>query len=524
MTTDEKNQGSDLLFDHPAPKPKNIWYFATNQLNLMYMLAAGLIMPPKAFGKKYYEDCLNFIPGWIPFFAGAVPKKLVEMGLKETQVLRPVVVAMNLSLLKGSARGISTNGKIRDILLPDELTDAHDVICIPAPLPTAFIESISFLSREDKTSCEKDAREYGNVPLDTFKRGIDKRLSGKPGFIGGWNQQKHFSDHSNVSMDTFLAVGGITAMLLNFGNMSNLATLACQTAFDGPSVANTSLWEDSVIQGLEEWISTGAAQTSGNGLNSLYWEVLNQIILAGMDPDTHAAYEDEILNLLSRRKDASDLESREMLSNLVTDLSALIQFGEKNATELFTSHTGEFERALILFFLRDRCADLIEFNHPLLTERDYLAAALLFSAREKWIGLPLSLRDQPGLDHAVSFRMAAMAHRLLKTGIDLGPLPPRCKPLRELLLPEGAKGWNRNQADAALSLARDMNWDCISTRIRLGKGEYALTVESGGITIVLPGEVRAVETDVDIAKFFALMAEKRVIEIKSESKARKILI
>ena len=35
----------------PAPPPL-VWHLPTNQLNLMYMLAAGLVTGPKGFGRK----------------------------------------------------------------------------------------------------------------------------------------------------------------------------------------------------------------------------------------------------------------------------------------------------------------------------------------------------------------------------------------------------------------------------------------------------------------------------------------
>ena len=79
------------------------------------------------------------------------------------------------------------------------------------------------------------------------------------------------------------------------------------------------------------------------------------------------------------------------------------------------------------------------------------------------------------------------------------------------------------QADAALCLTRDMKWPCISTRIRIGRGEYTFTVDAGGINIYFPGEIRAVDTEIEKEKFFKLMADKRFIDQKTEKKARKFL-
>ena len=43
----------------------------TNHLNLLYMLAAGLLLPKSGFGEKYYRDTLEVCPGWLPLFTPA---------------------------------------------------------------------------------------------------------------------------------------------------------------------------------------------------------------------------------------------------------------------------------------------------------------------------------------------------------------------------------------------------------------------------------------------------------------------
>jgi hypothetical protein len=176
---------------------------------------------------------------------------------------------------------------------------------------------------------------------------------------------------------------------------------------------------------------------------------------------------------------------------------------------------------MTLFFLRDKCSDLLAFKHPLLTEADYLAAAVLFAAREGWLGLPLPLRNIPGLQAAISHRMAAMAQRIAKTDLDLGPPPIRPVPLRELFLP-GQKGWNNAQKEAALILAREYKWSCVQTRVSLGKGDYRLVVDGGGVHILLAGEAKAVVTEVDREQFFAALAQTPISE-KLDRKVRDLL-
>jgi len=520
MQTDKEKQPNESILRIQTPKRQGTWYFVTNQLNLMYMLAAGMLMPPNGFGKKHYNDTLNVVPGWIPLFAGTIPRCVLDDVVKESANLRSVVIALDLSSIEGSARAVSMNGKISDIEMPEDLTALHSMIFVPAPLPTVFIESIFFSSKEDKTTCEQDAKDYANVPLGQFKRSIKKRLFGHVGRVD-WPNHEKFSGKLNVSMDSFLASGGIMAMLLNCGNMGDFATLACKTAFDGVSGDDNSILDGTVVQGLDYWRRYATGPTSGTMSNNLYWGVLNQIVQLDMEMGSQLTFKEAVLNFLKKFKEKSDAKYHEALSELLSDLRALDQFGAKNTTDLLKSHPREVRRAFILFFLRDRCADLIDFSHPLLTERDYIAAAMLFAAREKWIGLPLRLRDHTGLDQAVSYRMAAMAHQVMKTGLNIGPPPPRCLPLRELLAP-GPKGWTKLQANGALSLARDMKLPCIKTRVRIGRGEYTLTVDAGGINIYFPGEIKAVETEIEKEKLFKMLEDKRFIDKKHDKKVRKL--
>ena len=95
-----------------------LWRLVTNQRNLLYMLAAGLVMPPQGFGKKYYLDTLSHYPGWIPLFADAVPKAAIEHSISERKNLIPCIVTVNLDLSCGKVMGIARDGSAREINFP----------------------------------------------------------------------------------------------------------------------------------------------------------------------------------------------------------------------------------------------------------------------------------------------------------------------------------------------------------------------------------------------------------------------
>ncbi len=89
----------------PAHKAQKQWRLVTNHQNLLYMLAAGLVMPPKGFGRKYYLDTLAAFPGWIPLFPNDVPKAAVAHSVSERSHLMPCVATVALDALRGKARG-----------------------------------------------------------------------------------------------------------------------------------------------------------------------------------------------------------------------------------------------------------------------------------------------------------------------------------------------------------------------------------------------------------------------------------
>ena len=91
----------DLFGPLPAPRkgarrarseverePLRSAFLVTNHPNLMYMLAAGLLLPPAGFGARYYRDTLASFPGWIPLFAGRIPAAALRQSTGEASHLK----------------------------------------------------------------------------------------------------------------------------------------------------------------------------------------------------------------------------------------------------------------------------------------------------------------------------------------------------------------------------------------------------------------------------------------------------
>ncbi len=512
-------QDTMLFREIEAPQKKSNslkWRLVTNQRNLLYMLAAGMVMSPKGFGAKHYLDTLSSFPGWIPLFADNVPQAAIDLSVSEKSHLIPCVATIDVKSLSGGIKVIDGDGQSRDVRFPDELNGNEVALFVPAPLPITWVESIVFRSKEDKLSCEVDARDFGNVPLLDFKREIDARLFAKAN-KSPWHPAELTLPERDSALDKSFAAGGIMAMLLRMGNLGDLGMRACQLGFDPAFTEGLSV-SDPMVRDLGAWLETGSIGTSNDLLPKLFWGAVDSVTASRSAGDITSP-RDAVLGYLETAGEDLDEKMKQALSKLTIDLRKLVGFANSTITELFERHPKPFSRVMALFFLREKCSELVEFRHPLLTEADYLGAAILFAARDGWLGLPLDFRNVDGLQSAVCHRMVAIAHRMNGSGIDLGKPPARPMPLRELFMPE-AKEWTAKQREAALLLARESKWvKCIQTRITLGKGEYHMVIDGSGIQIMLPGDVKAVVTEVNSEQFFSLFSGA-TISLKAEKKTR----
>jgi hypothetical protein len=497
---------------------KRKWRLVTNHLNLMYMSAAGMVMPPKSFGEKYYKDSLQAIPGWIPLFAGAVPKDLIDLAISEGKHLKPCVATVNLDSLKGTLRSVSLNGTMRTIKFPDEIDGSEACLLVPAPLPFDWVDSILLRSLEHKQSLIKDAAEYSNVKLTDTKREVDAKV------LAGSNikiplKQDDGLPENDRSMEYAIAAGGIMAMLFQFANLGEAGLQACRLAFDGeePTAGTVS---DPIIKALYQWRDKAGIPVEGDLLPRLFWGSVNKIAEARYSAVPQNPM-DTVLGFLDASKSMMEEKQQAGMTKLADDLRAIRGFGDKNLSEMLNRHTRLFSKVMALFYMRQKSMELVELQHPSITENEYIAAGMLFGARDGWIGLPAELRDHPGLSSAVSHRMAAMAHRISGTDIDLGAPPLRCIPLREAFA-SGARGWSAKQREAAAQLSREYKWNITNTKISLGKGDYRLVVDGGGAHIIISGEVKAVASDLDTKEFFQRLSKVRVSG-KIEKKIRMML-
>lgn len=515
--------------DTPASSAKapGAGLLATNHLNLMYMLAAGLVMPPAGFGDKYYRDSLGCFPGWIPLFFGKVPREAIESATREAAHLKPVLVEIDLSRLSGRVMAIGEDGAV-ERRFPDGFDGTERGVLVPAPLPTSRIESIVFPSVGDRQACERDARDFGNVTLEPFKRRASKPLFAKAPNLRWPPPGEGPAVRPAVPLERPLAAGGVMAMLLLFGNLGERAVRACGDAFDPADDPARPFDGYPILAGLATWVRRGAApppmppppEADRTTLQrvfqaTLFWEAVERLVRWREDGCAGSA-ESVLLDHLAEASASLDPRVQAGIRKLHDTLESLTGLGDATASELFERHDTPFGRAMTLFFLRRAGVDLFDYRSDRLGEPDWLAAAILFGVRDGWLSLPLRIRAHPGLPAAVSHRMAEMSHRIAGTGLDLGEPPTRVRPLRELF--GAGTVWRAGEQSAALELSRAEKWDCVRTRINLGPGEYRLTVKGGSTVIELPGEPR-ISPDIDSERFFDYLASAR-LDSGTEAKVR----
>jgi hypothetical protein len=513
-----------------SPKKPHHWQLVTNHQNMLYILAAGMVMGPAGFRGKHYSDPLSIYPGWIPLFSPGkeIPVNYLNQATSERKHLLPCIASFDLSTLTGSAQMWLRNGKMKSIDLPYvKRKNKNDIaIFVRAPLPTTLLWSIKFRTDEDMQAFKSAANVVSNVDL------ISQRVE---------TEESLFSAGPKVPFETPLdakvnndhlpafgqAVGGMLAMLYHTANRSNPGLAAFRLATRGARGKDSDLIQENsrlseILSELPNWMD-GSEISEQADIPKLFWGVIQALVVAQKQEHPKRSI-DVVLEYLGEQLDQLlEKKKRQRLEKLIADLRSIHGFGGGTNTDLLERHTWPFSRSLLLFCLRENCTELMKFSHKLLDDGDasYLLAGILFGVRDGWLQLPKELRN-PELSAYVAFRMAEVEHCKQDDKLDIAE-PSRPKPLRELFTSPSGK-LNRKTMDAAVELARKCNWnDCIQTRITLvDRDDLPESFKRKDFEVVIPGEVKT-STEVDEVKFLHRLGQWPPIAIQVESEVRKKL-
>ena len=509
-------------------KPARIWHLVTNHQNMLYMLAAGMVMGPAGFRGKHYSDPLSVYPGWIPLFRDKrkISADVLNHATSERKHLLPCIASFDLSDLSGPVRMLSRDGGMRDVASVAARKRKDDIaILVRAPLPPTLLLSVNFCSSEDRQAFESAANDVSNVDLFPYRVEIAEALFSSDTEVAWPAEQPQellIEDDGDPYPAFGQALGGMLAMLYHTGNRSDLGLAAFRLVTGAARDKDNDLVQiNPILTELPNWMDGGEISEQADTRARLFWGVIQSLVTAQARErpqtpiDVALAYLENQLDLLQ------EMEFRPRLERLISDMRSSLGLGGGTITELLERHKGSLSRPLLLFCLREHCTDLLEFSHPLLNDAEYILAGILFGVRDSWLQLPKELRNQD-LSAYVSFRMADAEHR--KQGENLAISPPlRPKPLRELFTSPSGE-WSSMKRDVAVELASKCNWtDCFQTRITLAESDLPESFERKGLQVVLPGKVKTVTEEVDVTKFLHRLGQWPPIAPQIESETRKNL-
>lgn len=535
-----------MLKKRSTPKTLQPWYLVTNHLNLLYMLAAGLVMEPSWFRGKHYVDSLGAIPGWVPLFRDAIPTKAFEEAIRERRHLRPCLVSFDLSGISCPVQVLSRKGKIRDAEFPNIRLGKEGVgILFRAPLLLTLVSRICFQSDEDQQIFETAARDISNVDLTSYRLAIEKSLFHNtteiawPPIQTATARQKKPKDESETKTGLPLdlipgvqtdvapqledrrisaqALGGLLAMLYHCANRSELGVNVFQLITGSPKSTISTSVEDPILAELPNWLNGNGVSERSSTPAKLYWGVINALVAAQEGNHSSQPVDVALEYLAAQAEQLEDDKSKSRLERLITDMQSLLGLGGGTITELFEHHKGSLSRPLLLFCLREHCKDLLEFSHPLLSDAEHLLAGILFGVRDGWLRLPCEMRNQ-ALSEYIMYRMACCAHQNQKSELIL-PETPCPQPLRALF-PRNTESWRGSQINAAIEIAKVSKWrDCIDTVIASTDGSPLTEPKQENGSFIFSGEATStIEVRHDV--FLKHLGEWPPIDANLESKIR----
>lgn len=499
------------------------WYLVTNQQNMLYMLAGGLVTGPSGFQGNHYADSLSFNPGWAPLFKDRVPTDALKQAVSERKHLRPCIASFDLRNFSGQLRLLARDGATRNATSPTEKKSTDVAILIRTPLPLSLMSSIIFSSEEDKRDFEIAAGDVANVDLSCHSVDVSQSLftetatttwppvlmqkglswsSDGPGEEQGANGEI-LKDDDRPALGQ--AVGGVLAMLYHAANRSDFGVAVYRWATDIESDPNRQLIKsETILEELPHWIRYGRISDSADQPSKLYWGAV-QALVADQQHEPSLGPLEVVLDYLGKELEQSSEERvRRQLERLIADMRGCVGLGNSTVRELFERHPRPLSRSLLLYCLRRDGVELLQFSHPLLGDPEYALASILFGVRDGWLKMPRELRT-PGLSSYVTQHIAQVEHLRRAVTMTLSPVS-RPIPWRETIV-EATGGWEGMKA-MALKLARENLWtECIQTRVSFPEGSDPERFERSGSQLVFPCEV-SVAVEVNKGAFFERLRQR----------------
>lgn len=499
------------------------WKFVTNNMNMAYMLSSGLIMPPSEFGNKYYQDTLELLPGWIPLFPKAISIQALGYSMQEQpKQLTPCYVELDLKEVVCSA-WVYRNSDWQKIRFPDELTGDEDLLLVQAPLPISLIKkTIVFEDKKDAKSFERFLSGYASVDSELFTTSTRKTEFNKKKSIDWPVPMGNTTDLApcEVSTAAVNAIGGAVASLAALSQSNHHAKHAYQKIVGRfhhvpEEVENQTL----LLNFVSEWAYEPVANSRTNDILALVVSTLyDNANLVGQDYGSLLDIILEHFTDISERAFPQNHAALKQAKDLIQLLTTNAQLPSDTVENLLKTYDKSLQQILLSFIFRETITDLLQSPLPIESDRE-AAVALLVGLKEGWLGLETKFKLQHNCNVFIPNLMAVLAHRFAGNDMQLPNIEA------PLLLSEhfSSEKWSKKQQNAAVFLAKSLNWKCVTTRLQLGKGEYELKVTASGLEVILDGEVSVQTTNVDKEKFYEELHSLKVLSSEVNKELRALL-
>ncbi len=514
-------------------KQTDLWHMVTNQQNMLYILASGIVMSPAGFRGKHYEDTLNLYPGYVPLFRNvknkmSIPNKTLESVTNERKFLSPCIASFNVSSLAGSTGSLKMltkkgNKRKRNSKFADFKKNSDEIaLLVRTPLPVSLLSSINFRNLEEKEAFQATARNTANVDLASIELTVDESLfNSDPDFelpskeSSAKDKDPDLFPEDNVPVHG-QAIGGVLAMLYHLANRSDFGLATFHVAFDNASEHEKELVQkDLILAELALWLDTGRISEQVDIRAKLFWGTIKSLIDSQKEQRPQLAVP-VVLSYLEEQLQKTDNEFRPRLEEVILEMRNILGLGTSTITQLFEKHTGALSRALLLFCLREHCSGLLEFTHPLLSDTDYSVAGILFGVRDGWLRFPKELR-RADLAQYVSYRMSLAEHQQQESHLTMAE-PQKPKPLRDYFITSDGK-WDTIRKEIALNLIERCNWhDCVQTSITLASPipTGSIIIAQEGLEIIIPTKITRSMEEIDEECFLKNLEQWKAVPLEIE--------
>ena len=371
----------------------------TNTDNLRMIIAQGLISSPKGF-PKYYSDVLELFPGYVPLFRNRIQPDILDSVVSEVEGLTPCILEFDLNKIEGLAKTIS-NSQLIDVSLKAVDKENNDVLLLLAPIPISCISKVIFKTHADKKAFEDDAELYSNVPINTLKlhhTKTDQKLFVSKSDITDYPIVKlksmEFNTSNNTNYNKIYAFGGMLTNMFYFAKNGTISNKVFSSCDSGEKI---SMYDD-----LSYIVDYFYNSEKSENKNHLY---------------------NSIVDVAVRSKDFKEgiiefLESDPKTVNMANKLKTFEAISDKPVSEEFSEAKTLLGKVLLMLFHRENTEALMEYSLDIFTEKDYLAFAMIFGIRDKFIKVPKFLRESEDLQNFISVKMANYAHKSLNSQIE----------------------------------------------------------------------------------------------------------